>query len=390
MSIANHRWTLIAAIAVLIVHGAAVLHLGVVVPPDGAKFSGWADSLIANRFDFGAVVGTAAARNLPAGMYMFFVTLVALAKIVAGAKWATLLVGVNLICDALTAAILVHLVSQGVQPSRPRSPGDDCGRAGRPTSAGGTPAILAIAFWLLCFDVVTWVRMPLTDVPFLLTSFAAFAALVAQRKWLAALLAATSLVLRPVGFLWLILLAVVYLVMSGRVGRRSVIAGGLVVAALMFVGHTLLVRHPERWPMGAFARGVRWDARSYQRGDVVFGRPETSHAPPSTFVDYAAITADRFVHFFAFTAPSFSRAHKLANAAFYFPLYLLAIIGVVRRRDADVAIFCALIVLAVAFWHSLVIVDYDWRYRLPVLPHLIVIAACAIPSTKSRLPPWDG
>jgi len=50
----------------------------------------------------------------------------------------------------------------------------------------------------------------------------------------------------------------------------------------------------------------------------------------------------------------------------------------------------AVIVLFVALWHALVVIDFDWRYRLPVLPYLILMAACAIPSTKSRLPPWDG
>ena len=111
-----------------------------------------------------------------------------------------------------------------------------------------------------------------------------------------------------------------------------------------------------------------------------------------TLVDIAAITADRFVHFFAVSAAGFSRAHRLANIAFYLPLYLLALIGLVTavRRGDDVVILAAIIVLVVAFWHSLVIIDYDWRYRLPVLPYLIFIAVSAIPATKRRLPPCDG
>jgi hypothetical protein len=367
----SSRWPFIAAIAVLIIHGAVVLTLGVVVSPDSARFSQWADILIANHFNVAAVVDAAGSRNLPAGMYMLFVTLVGLAKVMAGAQWAMVLVAANLIFDALTAAILVRLVIL----------------ATRSTAA----VLVTIAFWLACFDVVTWVRMPLTDVPFLLTSFAAFGMLAAPKKRvvLAALLSVISLLLRPVGFLWLTLLGTVYLIVSGRVGRRSVIITGLLLAAVAFIGHTLLVRHPERWPFEMFARSVRWDARSYQRGEVVLQRPETSHRPPSTIVDYGAITADRFVHFFAFSAASFSRIHKLANAAYYIPLYLLAIVAAVRPRD-DVTFLCAIFILTVALWHSLVVVDYDWRYRLPLLPHLIFMAACAIPSTNSRLPPCEG
>lgn len=373
MSITNRRWPFIAAIVVLIVHGAVVFKLGVIVPPDSVMFARWADLLIANQFDVAAVVQTTGRLNVPAGMYMFFVMLVVLAKLIAGAKWATVFVAANLVCDALTAAILIHMVIL----------------ARRSTAA----ALLAIIAWLVCFDLVTWVRMPLTDVFFLFSSFAAFASLAAPRlagraltkKSLtcASLLTVTTLFLRPVGFLWLVLVPVVYLVVSGRVRLRPVVAVGLLVAAVAFAGHTLVVRYPERWPIAAFAKSVRWDARSYQRGDVIDARPETYHRPPSTLADYAAITADRFVYFFAFMTASFSRVHKVAGAAFYCPLYLLALAAFIAaaRRGGDtgkIIILSAMIVLVVAFWHSLVIIDFDWRYRLPVLPHLIFMAACGL------------
>jgi hypothetical protein len=373
----NRGWPFIAAILVLIAHGAVVLKLGVLLPPDSVKFSQWADLLIAKQFNFAAVIHAAGSHNVPTGMYMCFATLVAFAKVIAGAKWAMVLVTANLICDALTAAIVVRLVILATRSL--------------------ATALLAIGAWLICFDIVTWVRMPLTDVPFLLTSFAAFASLAAPRlaggpltkKSLlrASLLTVTTFLLRPVGFLWLILEVVVFLVLSGRVRRRRVVAVGLVVAGAVFAGHTLVVRYPERWPIGPLSRSVQWDARSYQRGDIVLQRPETSHRPPAALVEYAAITVDRFAHFFAFVSASFSRTHNLAGAAFYGPLYLLAfaaIIAAARRGDdaANVLILSAVMVLAVAFWHSLVVIDFDWRYRLPVLPHLIFMAACALPLLK--------
>src|SRR5206468_1533667 len=149
--------------------------------------------------------------------YFFFATLVAFAKLIAGAGWPVVLVAANLIFDGMTAAILTRLVI---------------------LAARSTAAVLAaIGAWLVCFDLVNWVRMPLTDVPFLLTSFAAFATLAAPclagkaltKKSLlfAALLVVISLLLRPVGFLWLILMAVVFAVASRGVRRRHVIASGL-------------------------------------------------------------------------------------------------------------------------------------------------------------------
>jgi hypothetical protein len=377
MPTTSRRWPFIAAIVVLIVHGAFVFRLGVFLSPDSIQFSRWADLLLASGFDYGTVVREAGSHNVPTGMYMLFATLVALAKLVAGAEWAAVLIAANVVFDALTAAVLIHLVFL----------------ATRSTAA----VMLALVAWILCFDVVTWVRMPLTDVPFLLAGFAAFASLAAPRlasrrftkKSLtaAALLTAAGLLLRPVGFVWIVLMAIVFLVVSRRAGLRRVVVISLLVAAAIFALHTFVVRHPERWPIPLFERSVRWDARSYERGDVVLGRPETSHARPSTFVDYAAITADRFVHFFAFISASFSARHNLMSAAFYGALYLLAIVAVIAAtsRDsavAEVVILSALIVLAVAFWHSLVVIDFDWRYRLPILPHLIFMAACGATTVR--------
>ena len=381
MATKESRWPLVAAIAVLMVHGCVVLRSGVSLPPDSVGFSRWADLLIANHFDFAAASRATGTHNVPAGMYMLFTTLVALAKLVAGVRWPTILVVANLCFDALTAAILVKLV--------------------RLATRSNAASVVAIVAWLLCFDVVTWVRMPLTDVPFLVVSFAAFASVVGPelagrnptRKTIiaAVILTVISVLLRPVGFLWLILVVTASLVLWGRLRRRSLIASALLVAATVFIAHTLVVRNPEGWPIETVARSVRWDARSYRAGEVIKGRPETFHQPPSSIVDYAAITADRFIHFFAPAAASFSRGHKIAGILFYAPLYLLAIAAVIaaarkRGKTADVLILSAVVVLTVAFWHSLVVIDYDWRYRLPILPHLIFLAACAVPLLmRSRL-----
>ena len=374
MTMKESRWPLMAALAVLIAHGCVVLRSGVSLSPDCVEFSRRADLLLVNHFNFAAAARAIGVHNVPAAMYMLFIAMMALAKLAAGAKWAAVIVAANLVFDALTAAILVKLV--------------------RLATRSNAASVLAIVAWLLCYDVVTWVRMPLTDVPFLFVSFAAFAVLVGPqlagskppRKAIVAAIVLTviSVLLRPVGFLWLILVVTTWLVLSGRVSRRSLIVAALLVAAAVFTAHTVVARNPESWPIETFARSVRWDARSYRAGEVIKGRPETSHAAPSSFVDYASITADRFVHFFAPAAAAFSRAHKIAGVAFYGPLYLLAIAAVIAaaRRDsktADVAILAAVVVLTVAFWHSLVVIDYDWRYRLPVLPHLMFLAACAVP-----------
>src|SRR5689334_18263425 len=239
--LSRRRWPLLAAIAILAIHGAIVLRAGAIVPPDGVTFSHRADQLIAGHLDSGATLRVFGPSNVPPVMYLFFVTLVALAKLVAGAAWPAVLVALNLLCDAAAAACLARLIEL--------------------TTRSAAAVVLGIAFWLLCFDLVTWVRMPITDVPFLLASFAAVVSAMTRKSALLTIpLVVISVLLRPVGFLWLLFVAAAWL----RIRPRALIAGTLMAGALLFAGHTIVVQHPERWAMGPLARSVRWDARSYQ------------------------------------------------------------------------------------------------------------------------------
>jgi hypothetical protein len=359
----ERRLVLAAAAAVLVVHGAYALYAGPSLSPDAATFARWADRLISLGFDYGALLRTFDPMNVPPVTYLAFVTLVAVAKVVAGEGWLAVLVAINVLCNALTASLVVRVAI-----------------AARGFRAG----LVALAFYLAAFDIAAWTRFPLTDIPFLFVSFAAPAFIfIAPRpnRVLIVFFTLAALVLRPVGFLWALLVALAMLV-AAKPQRLRWLPWLAIPAIALFLAHTWAVQHPERWdsPM------LQWDARQYAAGEVVDGRPDTAHAKPSSFLDYAAITADRFRYFFAFTAKGFSRAHALYGVAYYVPLYALALAALFRRRDVIVST-SALFVLVVAFWHALVIVDFDWRYRLPVMPHLIVMAACgaaSLPRLRGR------
>jgi hypothetical protein len=40
--------------------------------------------------------------------------------------------------------------------------------------------------------------------------------------------------------------------------------------------------------------------------------------------------------------------------------------------------------LSYAIFHALVQVDFDWRYRIPILPHLILLAAGGLADLARR------
>jgi hypothetical protein len=93
---------------------------------------------------------------------------------------------------------------------------------------------------------------------------------------------------------------------------------------------------------------------------------------------------DRFVRFFQFTSVTFSRPHNLVNIAWFLSVYLLGIFGAARafidgneRRRAFV-LANLLWIFAVAWFHALTELDFDWRYRMPILPQCIGLAACGV------------
>jgi hypothetical protein len=145
-----------------------------------------------------------------------------------------------------------------------------------------------------------------------------------------------------------------------------------------------LWQEPARWPFEFAGPEVGAIARTYADGQVVWDRIGTYHAPPEAIGDYWAITADRFVHFFAPGAADYSRVHWAVQLAFYVPVYLFAglfVLALLRGRsglappERDVFYAALGALLFYAFFHAVVQVDYDWRYRLPVVPHLILLAA---------------
>jgi hypothetical protein len=365
---------LAAFLVVVLVHGVYAAAAGFVYGPDSYSYASAADRLIATGFDYPAVVAEVKTTYPPA-MYVLFATLVAMLKLVAGASWPVALVVLNVLCAAGVAALVVGITRRATESA---------------AAAWG-----ALGLFLACFNVAVWVPAILSDGTFLLVSFLVFA-LAADRilrgegSWVPVFgLAAVAAFYRPTGIVLLPAAAWALFLARSRPGAvRRAATGGVALAAVF---GTLLfgwiLQQPSRWPVHAFSYTLQVTAGTYGVGEVVSGRPATFHAPPVSVVDYAAIAGDRALHFFAVTAPGFSPAHNLVNAVFFVPAYALALwllIAMVRGRDGlaqprrDVFLAAAGFVAATAAFHGLLQVDFDWRYRLPVLPHLTLLAAGGI------------
>lgn len=259
-----------------------------------------------------------------------------------------------------------------------------------------------MALFLACQDVWQWSRFILSDSTFLLLAYAVFLMearrlLGAARRWSPVFAASAGVSLfRPTGFLLFPITAWSYLLQLTRGCprvRRLQVAGLCLCGVGAMLVADWIVQDTHRWPFDAASQAVGAVAETYAKGQIVWDRLETYRAAPTQLADYWLISADRFVHFFAPFASGFSWAHVLLQLAFYVPTYALASLWVIlllrgasgaAKPERDVSLATVGAILFYAFFHAIMQVDFDWRYRLPITPHLIMLAGCGAASLWVR------
>lgn len=362
----------VAVLMIVAVHGLFVLWKGVSFASDSAGYAYWSGRLLESGFDYPAVMADATT-TFPAILYVLFATLLALLRLAFGGGWLVALVALNFAAHVALGALVVRMAVR--------------------LTGSGPAGWGALLLFLGCFDLLVWVPVILSDASFVFLAFAIFTLAAARilgdsRGWLKVLvLAAAGVFYRPTGMVLLPDLAwAIYLARNKAVRVRrgpllATLAAGVLALAVAFAW---FMQDPGRWPFAALAGAFRSTADYYALGEVVSGRLETFHAPPLQLGDFVLISADRFLHFFAVDAAAFSRTHLVAELAFFLPCYALAswlAVALWRgrtgfgapERKVFLAAFGAFFCYAI--FHGLVQVDYDWRYRVPILPHLILLAA---------------
>ena len=110
---------------------------------------------------------------------------------------------------------------------------------------------------------------------------------------------------------------------------------------------------------------------------IIHDRPDTWVSSPNNFFDIVIIYTLRMVNFFNPYASTFSLLHILLN---FIQTILIAIsliiwlflVSFTGTKD-KLFLFNILLSLSVASFHSFILIDYDWRYRFPIILPLIMI-----------------
>jgi hypothetical protein len=379
-------WSALSAIVfitVAVILIAFNLYKGQISSLDTATYSELADGLLLQHFDW-IQFATSNPRNAaPIYFYGVPITTFALAKLISITQWKSIVFGLNL----LLIPISLYLVRKILQV---------CGVSVLLVSASPIMFLFSSDFPLWPHYILSdtiYVTLLLWVIYLVLRSFAhrdasshavfilAILLLIFSRPAsppvIVALLFSYSFpwLFRQTSFtlrLWLIpLLGAIFVFVTISAVVMLNLDGGSQITHLNHArGDTALYHHVADSVISMLKQGL-----------VIHDRPETWIDFEGGFISVLTILCTRFAYFFAPYIDAFSLMHTLINLSFFLFVGSAIVFGEVcaslveaKEKLNQAKGLLVLLIVSVAVFHSVTLIDYDWRYRYPVIAPMIVLA----------------
>jgi hypothetical protein len=338
------------------------ISIGYVMSPDSFGYSRWADALI--KLDFNLYKYHS--QNTfwtPSYFYTTPVFIVALLKVIFGSAWQHAFLAFNLFLVLVSLVLFSKsLLLIGVRPFL---------------------ISIAMALLTLSVDLLLWPRYMLSDMTFtFLVALASYIIIkgIAEDKFdylsLISVLFIT-LVSRPSSIP--ILFAIFSFI---SISRFKIYTKPKLILLLIF---SLSIVSPFIFAylynlievyLSDNTQGVHL-LKHIAVGEVINDRPETWLPPPSSFSDVAYLYFVRIISFFTPYAAPFSTIHIILNSLqtliILSSITIWSFLGGSRKLLDKTVLFILLLSFSVAAFHAFTIIDYDWRYRFPIILPLMMI-----------------
>ncbi len=363
--------------------------------PDSRFYSGEADKVISLDFNLPLFLGTPDS-NLPLLPYMGFILLVALLKILLGQYWGFGLIGLNLIISSFAIICFFRLIQT--------------------YSKFKLTIIIGFLFLLIAQDLRLWNAYVLSDT--------IFSSLVYFTVFFAVTTTISNNGKRPIHILWLslLLLAMIFFRPAfpaiavalglywawfflttkmkieekrGRLNRYIFIFLFFLIVVCIFL-FAYLIHLASIGQIKSSSYSFNLDVKMFNEGWIIHDRPELSHKPPTNYFDFVIIILERIIFFFAFTSGSFSWFHNLINVLVFVPTYFLVLVGTINffklnlelnEIRKNVSCICIMTIICFSVFHSFTLIDFDWRYRAPIILPLNTLACLGADFLFGRLEP---
>ena len=370
---------------VLFLYAVLILRAGARTGPDTQSYSHWADQLIAHGFNPSSFLREESF-VAPLVFYIGWIAVVAVMKVALGGGW-------------MTGILILNWLSLGAGSYRILNVVRDA------TASAGS---LIFAALLMCGAAELLILAPfvLSDLAFWALASAVLAAgcavamadddgrrrFPARTAAIGSVLVLIAFTVRPVALplliFWIVALACWYARPLVDRFATAIMVAIAVLAVVVMAWHAYILMHPEEWPIGKLPEIFALLAREYRQGVLVYA-PESDFMvePATTWLSAMRMTAQKLIFFLTPWLPYYSRAHTLINFAFFIPVYGLTIATLINRNrlaPAQQRVVVVLFVYSVCLtvFHATVMIDYDHRYRLPLLPALITMAAIGLEAIR--------
>jgi hypothetical protein len=365
----------------------AAFAFGPILTSDGVRDIEYARVLFDLKFDplaynVEAELRTGKPLAIPLQFYFYisYIYLLAVLEMVLGGRWLDGLLVINAIAYAIAGALILTVVHRALSSL--------------------LSVLLATGLLVLIFDGYQWVAMSQSTAIFMPVATAALyfsiraASVENGRRWwaLAAAMLMIAVFTRPT---WPPVVAtVIALGLASTMGAASTEGRKRVWAALFAIaaiGGAALIAitaqgylDPSIIPVGFLREFAEYWRPTYEAGVVVYDRHDTFLTPDVSWWGFARLEIARLGYFFLFLAEDFSSAHRWLNIVVHVPLYGLALVGafiVIRRPQTlsaaavTAGLSALMYLLIVDVYHAITFLDYDWRYRAPAYPWIILLAA---------------
>jgi len=336
------------------------LSIGYIMSGDSKSYSEWADILIKLNFNLYNYYSQNTFIN-PNYIYTIPVLVIALLKILFGTEWQMAFLYFNLTLIIFSIIIFTKcLLLLKVRP-----------------------LIISLAFPMLTLsvDLLIWPRYMLTDMIFsflvLLLILIMIKDIVSKElSYFSLLLMIVMIFLtRPtsIPFIFAIIffIGLTKIIYSSKFIIKFILTLILFVPFIFAIIFQLMETHMPDVPQ------IILLSEMVNVGMVIHDRPETWIGVPKSFFDLAYLYFIRFVFFFTPYATSFSSIHIILNILQTLVIFFSIFIFLFFRTNIETmnksVILILIISLCVAFFHSFTLIDYDWRYRFPIIMPLIMI-----------------
>lgn len=345
------------------------LSYGFVMSSDSYRYNDWANSLIKLNFNFYEFYFLEKGPNRPSLFFFSIpVYLIAICKVVFGNEWQLSFLYLNLTLLLFSLILFARsLLLIGVRPLL---------------------ITMSLPLILISVDLLTWPKFILTDMIFiffvLLATFF-IVKIIKKRKidylkifFIIFLLLASRPSGLPVAFA-IIIFVIIFKFQFSLTPKNILLFITIIFISTPFIFGCIYLFLEHHYIDN---EKVKYLANMIKEGMIIHDRPNTWISPPDSFLEIVYLYFLRLINFFNPYASNFSITHIVINfiQAFAVLFSILSWIFFGKNKNEQNLFFLFVIILSisVAAFHSFTLIDYDWRYRFPLILPLLMLFSISL------------